>query len=172
MPADAQDSTSLPPPAGQTAAQRLFGLWWRRQSPTRQDRFATFGPLLSVLLFLAAIISAFWYLRNEELERETDSVRRDAELTQQQISLRLLQNQEALVRISREVVARSIDADEFVGQATAFLRQRPEATYLAWLDAARRPRAAQSALPFDIGIDNLSPRLILPSDGARQRHRH
>ena len=32
---------------------------------------ATLGPLVSVLLFLAAIISAFWYLRNEEFERET-----------------------------------------------------------------------------------------------------
>jgi len=165
MAVDAQDST-LQPPAGRSATQRLFGRWWRRQSPTRQDRFATFGPLLSVLLFLAAIISAFWYLRNEEIERETDSVKRDAELTQQQISLRLLQNQEALVRISREVVSRTIDAEEFLGQATAFLRQRPELTYLAWLDAARRPRAAQSALPFDIGIDNLGPRLILPAEGA------
>ena len=38
------------------APQRLFGRWWRRQSPTRQDRFATIGPLVSVLLFLAAII--------------------------------------------------------------------------------------------------------------------
>ncbi|MCW5631761.1 MAG: PAS domain S-box protein [Rubrivivax sp.] len=165
MPVDAQDST-LPLPAGQRAGQRLFGRWWRRQSPTRQDRFATFGPLLSVLLFLAAIISAFWYLRNEEIERETDSVKRDAELTQQQFGLRLLQNQEALVRVAREVVARSIDAEEFVGQATTFLRQRPEATYIAWLDAARKPRAAQSALPFDLGIDNLGPRLILPAEGT------
>jgi len=165
MAVDAQDS-SLQPPAGPTATQRLFGRWWRRQSPTRQDRFATFGPLLSVLLFLAAIISAFWYLRNEEIERETDSVKRDAELTQQQIGLRLLQNQETLVRISREVVSRTIDAEEFVGQATTFLRQRPEVTYLAWLDAARRPKAAQSALPFDIGVDNLGPRLILPAEGT------
>ncbi|MBI5717623.1 MAG: PAS domain S-box protein [Burkholderiales bacterium] len=165
MPVDAQDST-LQPVVGRTTTQRLFGRWWRRQSPTRQDRFATFGPLLSVLLFLAAIISAFWYLRNEEIERETDSVKRDAELTQQQISLRLLQNQETLVRISREVISHTIDAEEFVGQATTFLRQRPEVTYLAWLDPARRPRAAQSALPFDIGVDNLGPRLILPAEGS------
>jgi len=54
-----------------TRRQRLFGGWWRRQSPTRQDRFATIGPLVSVLLFLAAIIAAFWYLRNEEIARET-----------------------------------------------------------------------------------------------------
>ena len=59
---------------------RLLGRWWKRQSPTRQDRFATIGPLVSVLLFLAAIISAFWYLRNEELVRETESVKRDTEI--------------------------------------------------------------------------------------------
>jgi PAS domain S-box-containing protein len=165
MPADAQDST-LQPLAGASATQRLFGRWWRKQSPTRQDRFATFGPLLSVLLFLAAIISAFWYLRNEEIEREAESVKRDAELTQQQISLRLIQNQEALIRISRELVARSIDTDEFIGQATTFLRQRPEVTYVAWLDATRKPRAAQSALPFDVGAGKPGSRLILPTEGS------
>jgi hypothetical protein len=165
MPADAPDST-LQVPGGASATQRLFGRWWRRQSPTRQDRFATFGPLLSVLLFLAAIISAFWYLRNEEIERETESVKRDAELTQQQIGLRLLQNQEVLVRIARELVTRSIDTEEFVGQATTLLRQRPELTYLAWLDAGRRPRAAKSAQPFDLSIDHLDLRMILPAEGA------
>ena len=39
--------------------------WWRRQTPLRQDRFAMVAPLAAVLLFLAAIISAFWYLRME-----------------------------------------------------------------------------------------------------------
>ena len=56
--------------AKRTWPERLFGRWWRRQSAARQDRYATFGPLVSVLLFLAAIILAFWYLRNEEFERE------------------------------------------------------------------------------------------------------
>ena len=60
--------TSLSPgpdSSGPIAGQRrLIGRWWRRQSAARQDRFATLGPLASVLLFLAAIISAFWYLRN------------------------------------------------------------------------------------------------------------
>ena len=37
--------------------------WWRSQTPTRQDRYAMLAPLAAVLLFLAAIISAFVYLR-------------------------------------------------------------------------------------------------------------
>ena len=53
---------------------RVVKGWWRRQTPARQDRFATIAPLISVLLFLAAIISAFWYLRNEEFEREQEAV--------------------------------------------------------------------------------------------------
>ena len=93
---------SLPvPPAGPCLQSRCggaFALWWRRQSPARQDRLATLGPLISVLLFLAAIIAAFWYLRNEEIDREMESVKRDTEIAQ--LALRLLiDNQEQLVRL-------------------------------------------------------------------------
>ena len=37
--------------------------WWRRQTPVLQDAVAMLAPLAAVLLFLAAIVSAFWYLR-------------------------------------------------------------------------------------------------------------
>ena len=49
---------SSPTEASRSGAKRLFGRWWRSQSRARQDRFATLGPLLSVLLFLAAITSS------------------------------------------------------------------------------------------------------------------
>jgi len=156
------------PPTASTAplptARRLFGQWWRRQSPARQDRFATLGPLLSVLLFLAAIISAFWYLRNEEIERETESVKRDTELTQQQIGLRLIQNQEALIRMARELVARDIDADEFSNQANAFTRERPEITHITWVDAQRRSRGSHMAFLYPTAKGE-TPALTLPQDG-------
>ncbi|MBX3606537.1 MAG: PAS domain S-box protein [Piscinibacter sp.] len=138
------------PPARppRTWVQRLFGRWWRRQSPARQDRFATLGPLVSVLLFLAAIISTFWYLRNEEFEREQASVKRDTEVAQQQIRLRLIENQEQLVRIAREIVTRTIDQEEFLSQASSFTRERPEITSLVWVDAQRARRASYSATTF------------------------
>ena len=128
--------------------QRVVGGWWRRQTPARQDRFATVAPLVSVLLFLAAIISAFWYLRNEEFEREQESVKRDTEIAQQQIRLRLIENQEQLVRIAREIATRAIDADEFVEQATGFTRDRPEITRMMWVDAQRLRHAYYSAQNF------------------------
>jgi len=128
--------------------RRLVATWWFRQSPSRQDRLATLGPLISVLLFLAAIISAFWYLRNEEIERETESVKRDTEIAQQQIRLRLIENQEQLVRIAREVVTRQIDAHEFSAQAQAFARERPELTHVTWLSARRERRSSVGAAGF------------------------
>ncbi len=154
-----------PPPAGRLpAARRLFGAWWRRQTPARQDRFATLGPLLSVLLFLAAIISAFWYLRNEEIERETESVKRDTELTQQHMGLRLIQNQEALIRMARDLALRDIDIDEFMGQAAAFMRERPEINHLSWVDARRRPRAVQWAPLYP--SPGATPDPALPREGT------
>jgi PAS domain S-box-containing protein len=140
-----QDTT--PPPLFD--AHRVFGSWWRRQSPARQDRFATLAPLISVLLFLAAIISAFWYLRNEEIERETESVRRDAEITQQQIGLRLLQNQEQLTRVARELVGREIDGNRFLTQAISYTRERPEITHIVWLGAGRQVRATHWGLLYN-----------------------
>ena len=115
--------------------ERLLGRWWGRQTPARQDRFATIGPLISVLLFLAAIISAFWYLRNEEFEREQEAVKRDAEISQQQIRLRLIENQEQLVRIAREIATRTIDREQYLSQASSFAIERPEVNSLSWVGA-------------------------------------
>ena len=148
-----QPAIEAAPPArsSRTWAEKRFGRWWRRQSAARQDRYATLGPLVSVLLFLAAIILAFWYLRNEEFEREQESVKRDTEIAQTQIRLRLIENQEQLVRIAREIVTRAIDPDQFVAQGGAFTRERPEITNLVWINAARAPRASYSATSFPPG---------------------
>jgi PAS domain S-box-containing protein len=117
--------------------RRFFGRWWRRQSPSRQDRYATLAPLAAVVLFLAVIVSAFWYLRNEELEREQESVKHDTDLVQQQIRLRLVENQEQLVRIARELSTRAIDQNDFLNQANDFSRDRREITRIFWKNADR-----------------------------------
>ena len=56
---------------------RWWRSWWRSLSPTRQDRYAALAPLASVLMFTAAIIASFWYLRTEEVDREQEALRRD-----------------------------------------------------------------------------------------------
>jgi PAS domain S-box-containing protein len=147
-------------------ARRLFGLWWRRQSPARQDRFATLAPLVSVLLFLAAIISAFWYLRNEEIARESESVQRDVEIAQQQIGLRLLQNQEAATRIARELLAGQLDAEAFRELAQVYARDRPEVTQVTWLGSRRERLGSFRALLYQApGIGGPADP-SLPADGA------
>ncbi|MDZ7590265.1 MAG: PAS domain S-box protein [Rubrivivax sp.] len=156
---------SSPSEVSRSGAKRLFGRWWRSQSPARQDRFATLAPLLSVLLFLAAIISAFWYLRNEEIERETESVKRDTEITQQQIGLRLIQNQEALIRMARELATLVTDVDEFIGQAAAFTRERPEITHMTWIDGRRRVKGSHFAMLYYLNPAGDAPQTALPAEG-------
>ncbi len=125
--------------------RRLIGQWWRRQSPARQDRLATLAPLASVLLFLAAIVAAFWYLRNEEIEREAEAVRRDTEIAQQQMRLRLIENQEHLVRIARDLVSHDRDGADFDTQLTAFIADRPEIAQISWLGPDQQLRGREPA---------------------------
>ena len=120
--------------------------WWRRQSPSRQDRFALLGPLVSVVLFLAAIVTAFGYLRYEEIEREQESVRRDLEYAQQRLRLRLLERQEQIMRIARDVADREIGVDEFIVETEALVNQHPELSSITWVDGKRRIRASSAGL--------------------------
>ncbi|HRH87559.1 MAG TPA: PAS domain S-box protein [Rubrivivax sp.] len=139
-------STPATVPAPTSAWQRTrrwLGRWWVHQPAARQDRFVTLAPLASVLLFLAAIISAFWYLRNEEFERETESLKRDVEIVQQQLRLHLIENQEQLMRMASELIKRETDLDDFIGQAQRFVRERSAVTQLAWLDSQRKRKAGR-----------------------------
>src|SRR6478736_6862603 len=111
--------------------------WWRRQTPTRQDRYAMLAPLAAVLLFLAAIVSAFWYLRLEEMDREQEAVKRDVEYAQQRMRLRLLERQEQLMRMARDISNREIDPEEFMGRAESMVVQYPELQVLSWIDERR-----------------------------------
>jgi PAS domain S-box-containing protein len=139
---------SSPAPATGLAARwlqvcRWLRQWWGHQPASRQDRFVTLAPLVSVLLFLAAIISAFWYLRNEEFEREAESLKRDTEIAQQQMRLQLIENQELLVRMASELVERDSHPDVFMAEAHRFGRDRAAITQIAWLDASRKRKAVR-----------------------------
>lgn len=100
------------------------------------------APLIAVVLFLAAIAASFSYLRMEEEERELEAVKRDVEYAQQRVRLRLLERQEQLMRIARDIGNREVDAEEFVGRAESLVVQYPELQSLTWIDERRRIRAA------------------------------
>ena len=119
--------------------------WWRKQSPARQDRVMMLGPLLTVLLFLAAVIAAFGYLRIEEIDREQQALKRDVEYAQQRLRLRLLERQEQLMRIGRDVSNKEMDAEEFSAQAESLVNQYPELLAVTWIDAKRRIKASYAS---------------------------
>ena len=119
--------------------------WWRKQSPSRQDRVMMLGPLLTVILFLAAVVAAFGYLRIEEIDREAQALKRDVEYAQQRLRLRLLERQEQLMRIGRDVSNKEIDAEEFTAQAESLVNQYPELLAVTWVDGKRRVKVSYAS---------------------------
>ena len=117
---------------------KRWRLWWQRQSPGKQDRFANLTPVAAVVLFMAAIASAFWYLRGEELEREQEAVRRDVEYAQQRLRLRLLERQEQVMRMARDISNQDIQKDLFGVRAETLVQPYPEYQALSWVDARRQ----------------------------------
>ena len=128
--------------------------WWQRQSPNRQDRYANLAPVAAVVLFLAAIASAFWYLRVEEVEREQEAIKRDVEYAQQRLRLRLLERQEQVMRLARDVSNKEVRTDQFLSRAEALVQQYPEFLSLTWIDDRRRVVANQS-------VSSISPSQLL-----------
>jgi PAS domain S-box-containing protein len=128
--------------AANNARLSLWRTWWRKQSPARQDRFFMLGPLLAVMLFLAAVVAAFGYLRLEEIDREQQALKRDVEYAQQRLRLRLLERQEQLMRLGRDVSNKEIDAEEFSAQAEGLINQYPELLAVTWIDSRRRIKVA------------------------------
>lgn len=119
--------------------------WWRRQSPNRQDRYASIAPLITILLFLAAIIASFSYLRLEEIDREQETIKRDVEYAQQRLRLRLLERQEQLMRVARDVSSKEIDAEDFTTQAETLINNYPELHAITWIDSKQRVKAAYAS---------------------------
>ncbi|MFM7001217.1 MAG: PAS domain S-box protein [Limnohabitans sp.] len=112
--------------------------WWNKQSPNRQDRYANLTPVAAVILFLAAIASAFWYLRAEETDREQEAVKRDVEYAQQRLRLRLIERQEQVMRLARDISNKDVKVDQFHSRAEALVQQYPEYHSLTWLDERRK----------------------------------
>ena len=103
------------------------------------------APLAAVLLFLAAIVSAFGYLRLEEMDREQEAVKRDVEYAQQRVRLRLLERQEQLMRIARDISNKEVDPEEFVVRGESMVSQYPEVQAVTWIDERRRILAGYAA---------------------------
>ena len=138
--------------------------WWRRQTPVLQDAVAMLAPLAAVLLFLAAIVAAFWYLRAEEGERVQQSVKRDVEYAQQRVRLRLLERQEQLMRLARDASNHEIDPAEFTSRAESLVSQFPELQSISWIDDRRRFKAGYSAPSVHPALQHAVGDVLRPGD--------
>ena len=135
---------SLEPP------HRWWRAWWGSLSPSRQDRLATWAPLVAVALFLLAITASFWYLRAEEQAREQDALVRAVDYAQQQMRLRLLERQEQVLRLARDLAV-APPAPEghtpawFTSRAEVLIDQYPEVQAISWIDVQGLVLSSQSA---------------------------
>ncbi|MDO5623915.1 MAG: PAS domain S-box protein [Pseudomonadota bacterium] len=102
-------------------------------------------PLAAVLLFMAAIASAFWYLRVEEVRREQEAVKRDLEYSQQRLRLRLLERQEQLMRLAQDIANGDVNAQSFAARAAPLVMQNPELLALHWVSADARVLVSENA---------------------------
>ncbi|MCT9811822.1 PAS domain S-box protein [Acidovorax sp. Be4] len=149
------------------APVRWWRSWWRSLSPTRQDRFAALAPLAAVLMFLAAIVAAFWYLRAEEVEREQEALRRDVEYAQQRVRLRLLERQEQLMRIARDLANQDLSRSDFSRRSEALITQYPELQAISWIDDKQRIRASQAAPTVHSDQLRIAGETLRPGDTAK-----
>ena len=130
--------------------------WWRRQSPSKQDTFALIAPLTAVIFFFIAVAAAFGYLRYEEILREEETVRRDVEYVQERMRVRLLERQEQIMRLSRDLATQDIQEVDFIREAGSMLNQYPEISSISWLDSKKNVHYSFTAT----GIQNKQTYLI------------
>ena len=159
-----QDPLPTPQTERRKQPRSRWKTWWRRQPASWQDRYAVLAPVASVLLFLAAIVAAFSYLRLEELEREQEGLKRDVEYAQQQIRLRLLERQDQLVRLAREISSGDVDLDDFMGQAESLVDQYPELQMLTWMDRSGNIKASYAVPSMSDGRRRLADSRLAPGE--------
>ena len=128
-------SNSLPPqPTPPSTPLTRWHQWWRSLSPLRQDRIATFGPAVSVLVFLAAIVAAMVYFQLEEQQREREAVVRDVEYAQVQLRQLLQDRRQQLLAMAQDLSGRRIGEFEFDFQSEILISQYPELAGVSWID--------------------------------------
>ena len=155
-----------PQPQPRITVAQWWRNWWRSLSPVRQDRFAALAPLAAVLLFMAAIVAAFWYLRVEEGEREQEALRRDVEYAQQRVRLRLLERQEQLMRIARDLSNQDMERTQFDQRAESLVSQYPELQAITWIDERGRIRASHAAPTLAGSQIRVAGEVLKPGDTA------
>jgi len=120
--------------------------WWTQQSPQKQDRYASLAPIAAVLLFFSAVVLSFWYLRVEENDRELEAVKRDVEYSQQSLRIKLLERQEQVMRLARDISNKDVEKKDFAKMAESMAQNSLDLQNMAWIDGKRKIIASHSTL--------------------------
>ena len=160
------DLIKLPGRISLPTVNRSLG-WWRRLTPSRQDRFAMLAPLAAVVVFMAAILAALGYLQLEEMDREQEAVQRDVEYTQQRLRLRLLERQEQLSRLARALSNHETNSEGFRSRIATLINQYPELQGAAWLDQGKKVQSSTGSTAAWIFQNPLRGGAVLEPDTER-----
>ena len=96
-----------------------------------------FIPLLAIVLFASAMGLILWTLNYQDKNQQEYVVHRDTAYTKQRIHSRFINNEEALLDLSREISnspSQSRYSEAFIKGATTLIQNSPEILHLRWVD--------------------------------------
>lgn len=126
------------------------------------------APVGAVLLFLMSVVAALFFLHLDETEREQQAVRRGVEYAQQSLRLRLLERQEQLVRMARELTNHELGTADFSTRALTMVQQYPELQGLAWVDEQWSVKHAVGSVMLDSQDSALHQQIVESMKQAQQ----
>jgi PAS domain S-box-containing protein len=102
-------------------------------------------PLLAIALFVVVMITLFWALRRDEMDRQQQSLYRDVEYAQQVIHLRMQKDHDDVLALAREASLGNIDTQRLNNAAAQLMSNSPEIVTLARIDGLQRARWVSAA---------------------------
>lgn len=96
-----------------------------------------FIPILAIVLFAGSMGLILWTLNYQDKNQQEYALHRDTAYTKQRIHNRFINNEEALLDLSREINEANNQAkysEAFVKGATTLIQDNPEILHLRWID--------------------------------------
>jgi PAS domain S-box-containing protein len=156
-------STREPEPNAAPLARQAARL---RRADFRQ-RWYWLAPLLAMVLFVGVMLTLFWALRRDEIDRQQQGLYRDVEWAQQVMRLRMQTNQDEVISMARQVAEGALDAGHFRALARQFMATNPEVVEISVVDANGADHwVVTSDVLFDDGEAHPKQRLAGPESVA------
>jgi len=104
------------------------------------QRWYWLTPLLAMILFVAVMLTLFWALRRDEIDRQQQALYRDVEWAQQVMRLRMQTDQDEVIGLARDVAQGPVDGERFRHLTREFMANAPEIVTMARIDSTRAMR--------------------------------